>query len=132
MHPTFFVLVAFAAAGALGPPASGLVWLTILFGSVVAHQLSHSVVAMRRGVPVRDIVLLPIGGVSDTEQLPDRPLDELLVAGRTDGPPVRGPSTLTPRTPEPHCGPNKRIHPQYEGVNRCDAEPSTSSSAQEV
>lgn len=40
-------------------------WLVALFGSVTLHELSHSVVAMRLGLKVHDIVLLPIGGVSE-------------------------------------------------------------------
>lgn len=80
VHPTFLVLMAFAVLGMFGPPVTGVVWLVLLFGSVVAHELSHSLVAVQRGIPVHDIVLLPIGGVSEIERLPDRPRDELLVA----------------------------------------------------
>ncbi len=80
IHPTFLVLVAFVVAGWFGSPLSGAVWLGLLFGSVVAHELAHSVVAMRRGIPVRGIMLLPIGGVSEIERLPDHPRDELVVA----------------------------------------------------
>lgn len=80
LHPAFFVLVALAVAGALGPPLEGLLWLALLFGSVVVHELSHSLVARARGVVVKDIVLLPIGGVSEMERLPERPRDELAVA----------------------------------------------------
>ena len=80
LHPTFFILVALALTGMLGPPAAGLAWLALLFSSVVAHELSHSLCAVHRGIPVREIVLLPIGGVSEIERLPDRPRDELSIA----------------------------------------------------
>ena len=80
LHPAFFVLVALAVAGGLGPPLEGLLWLVLLFASVVVHELSHSLVARAKGVVVKDIVLLPIGGVSEMERLPDRPRDELVVA----------------------------------------------------
>ena len=44
------------------------------------HELSHSFVARRRGFTVRDIVLLPIGGVSEISGLPGAPADELAIA----------------------------------------------------
>jgi stage IV sporulation protein FB len=80
VHPTFFILVALVGLGWFGPPASGFVWLVLVFSCVVAHELAHSVVARGRGMPVKDIVLLPIGGASEIEHLTDRPRDELVVA----------------------------------------------------
>lgn len=80
VHPTFWILVVLAAVGALGPPLPTLGWLGLLFASVTAHELAHSVAARRRGIPVAGIVLLPIGGVSEMARLPDRPRDELVVA----------------------------------------------------
>jgi len=59
---------------------SGLLWVVAIFGSVTIHELSHSLVARRRGLTVRDIVLLPIGGVSEIEGLPGSPQDELVIA----------------------------------------------------
>ena len=55
-------------------------WLTALFVCVVVHELSHSLVARRRGFVVRDIVLLPIGGASEISGLPGTPSDELAIA----------------------------------------------------
>ncbi|HZQ26755.1 MAG TPA: site-2 protease family protein [Acidimicrobiales bacterium] len=80
VHPTFLVLIALALVGGLGPPAQGLLWLVLLFASVVAHELAHSLTARRFGVRVKDILLLPIGGVSEFERLPSAPRQELLVA----------------------------------------------------
>ena len=80
VHPTFLILVGLAALGFFGPPLGGVAWVLALFACVVAHELAHSVVANHRGIGVRDIVLLPIGGVSEMERLPDRPRDELAVA----------------------------------------------------
>jgi Zn-dependent protease len=58
----------------------GLIWIAALFVCIVIHELSHSVVARRRGFEVRDIVLLPIGGVSEILGLPGTPSDELAIA----------------------------------------------------
>ena len=60
--------------------AEGLLWIAVLFVCVVVHELSHSLVARRRGFAVRDIVLLPIGGVSEISGLPGAPADELAIA----------------------------------------------------
>jgi stage IV sporulation protein FB len=84
LHFTFVLLVALvllagAQPGAPGPFAQ-LGWLTIVFSSVLVHEFAHSLVARRRGMTVKGITLLPIGGVSQIEQLPDRPRDELVVA----------------------------------------------------
>ncbi|MGD6806620.1 MAG: M50 family metallopeptidase [Candidatus Bathyarchaeia archaeon] len=54
-----------------------------LFIFVVFHELAHSVVAKHYGIKVRKIVLYPIGGVSEIEEIPDNPAQEwrMAVAG---------------------------------------------------
>ena len=51
-----------------------------LIVSIVLHELGHSVVAIRKGCPVREITLLCIGGAAQMEKIPRRPLDEFLMA----------------------------------------------------
>lgn len=58
----------------------GLLLVVCLFGCVVLHELGHALVAQRLGVAVREIVLLPIGGVARLLSEPKRPLHELLIA----------------------------------------------------
>ncbi|HLN17908.1 MAG TPA: site-2 protease family protein [Acidimicrobiales bacterium] len=60
--------------------ANGLLWIAAVFGSVLVHELSHCVVARRRGVEVEDILLTPIGGLSQLHDMPEAPADELAIA----------------------------------------------------
>jgi Zn-dependent protease/predicted transcriptional regulator len=94
LHPSWFVIALIVtytfAAGelpALYPDWSeGLYWVVgavisvLLFGSVLAHELSHAVLARRFGLRVRDITLFIFGGAASLEGDPVRPLDEALIA----------------------------------------------------
>ena len=51
-----------------------------LFVFVVFHELAHSLVARRYNIKVRKIVLYPIGGVSEIEDLPNNPAQEWRMA----------------------------------------------------
>lgn len=82
MHLTFlFILVwgAFAYGGNAGPLYGVIVTLG-LFTLVLLHELGHSLAAMGYGIPVKDITLLPIGGVARLERMPEKPVQELVVA----------------------------------------------------
>lgn len=52
----------------------------LLFVFVVIHELSHSVVARHYNIKVRKIVLYPIGGVSEIDEIPDNPRVEWRMA----------------------------------------------------
>ena len=42
----------------------------ILFGSVILHELAHSIMATRYRIKVKQIILFIFGGVSDIEEEP--------------------------------------------------------------
>ncbi|HET8524879.1 MAG TPA: site-2 protease family protein [Thermomicrobiales bacterium] len=58
----------------------GVVAMLLLFGAVTLHEFAHSFQALRFGVRVRDITLLPIGGVARMESIPEQPRQELQIA----------------------------------------------------
>jgi Zn-dependent protease/CBS domain-containing protein len=89
VHITFPLILVWAAvqfgfmgqAGfSLSGAAFGVVATLLLFVCVVIHELSHSLTSTWMGYPVEDIVLLPLGGVSQIEEMPEGPGEELLMA----------------------------------------------------
>ena len=94
VHPSWlviFLLVTWSLATAYFPSVlpgepAGIPWLLgaiaslLLFGSVLLHELAHSLVAQRQGLQVRSITLFLFGGVSDLSGESPRPGVEFLVA----------------------------------------------------
>jgi stage IV sporulation protein FB len=58
----------------------GVVVTLLLFAIVILHELGHSLAALRYGVPVKQIVLLPIGGVAQLSRIPEEPIQEFVIA----------------------------------------------------
>jgi Zn-dependent protease len=82
LHITFILLI--AAVFVLSFPQFYLFFIILfLFVFVVFHELAHSIIARHYGFKVRKIVLYPIGGVSEIEEIPDNPSQEwrMAVAG---------------------------------------------------
>ncbi|MDR0993991.1 MAG: site-2 protease family protein [Verrucomicrobiota bacterium] len=85
VHITLLLfLPLFALSFAPGDGAAGLLFGLLgavgLFGSVVLHELGHSLVARAKGARILDILLLPIGGMARLDHLPHRPRDEMETA----------------------------------------------------
>jgi Zn-dependent protease/CBS domain-containing protein len=62
------------------PLVLGLVTGLLVFASVLAHELGHSWVALRQGIPVRSITLFLFGGMASLEKESETPGDTFWVA----------------------------------------------------
>jgi len=60
--------------------AAGLITSVLFFGSVMVHELLHSIVSQRQGIPVQSITLFFLGGVSQIGSEPKKPADEFRMA----------------------------------------------------
>jgi Zn-dependent protease/CBS domain-containing protein len=90
--PTWFVVAAlitwlFAPGVEDSVPGIGpwryvvsLGFAVLLYGSVLIHELAHTVVALRGGLPVRRISLYFLGGVSEIEKASTSPRQEAWIA----------------------------------------------------
>jgi Zn-dependent protease len=68
------------AMGALSSWLASAVGALALFASVLAHELAHSLVAVRNGLPIRRITLFIFGGIAHMESEPRTPGVELRMA----------------------------------------------------
>lgn len=87
VHATFALVLVWAAFNwgvgqGLGLTGAlyGITLISLLFVCVTLHELGHSLVARHYGMTVRDITLLPIGGLARLEGEPARPAQEFWMA----------------------------------------------------
>jgi Zn-dependent protease len=86
VHVTFLPVLIGAAwlgmaryGGASGATFGALAVL-LLFACVLLHEMAHSFQARARGIGVQEIVLLPIGGLTNLDLLAVEPEDEIRIA----------------------------------------------------
>ncbi len=85
VHWTFLLLVGYVLYSGWGTGGleRALFSVTLLFGvfaCVALHELGHALVARYFGIPTRDIILSPIGGVARLERMSERPWEEFWIA----------------------------------------------------
>jgi Zn-dependent protease/CBS domain-containing protein len=86
IHLTFVLILIWAAyrwssitgAGWEGA-AFGVVATLLLFVAITLHELGHSFQALKFGVRVNDITLMPMGGLAQMEEIPEKPSQELRI-----------------------------------------------------
>ena len=76
IHVTFLLLLILFLSG-------GIKWLALMIGVfffVTLHEICHSLVAKYYGIEVREITLLPIGGVASMSSMPEKPSQEFFIS----------------------------------------------------
>lgn len=76
IHITFLLLLVFFMTG-------GIKWVALLLGVfcfVTLHEICHSLVARSYGIEVREITLLPIGGIASMSSMPEKPIQEFFIS----------------------------------------------------
>jgi len=58
----------------------GIATSILFFASVVLHELGHSVMALKYGIPVKAITLFVFGGVAEIGKEPEKPMHEFTIA----------------------------------------------------
>ncbi|MDQ3694832.1 MAG: site-2 protease family protein [Chloroflexota bacterium] len=87
LHPTLALIVlwvlidwgGYGVAGA-GSLLFSLLFVALVFGCVLLHELGHAFMAMSYGVRVRDVTLSVIGGVARLDHFPTKPRTETMIA----------------------------------------------------
>ncbi len=86
LHWSFVLIIAWFGYVVFseGFQGSEIGWFVVLvicmFSFVVMHEFGHALAAKRYGVTTRDIILLPIGGMARLENIPENPIQELIIA----------------------------------------------------
>ena len=87
VHLTFILILVWAAyrwsvstGEGLQGALFGIVATLLLFFSVTLHELGHSMQALKHGVNVRGITLMPMGGLAQMDEIPEEPNKELGIA----------------------------------------------------
>lgn len=87
LHPSFAIVLLWVlidwnrlAGGAGGSIAFGLIFVCLVFGCVLLHELGHAFMAMHYGIRVHDVTLSVVGGVARMARMPVNPRAEAAIA----------------------------------------------------
>jgi Zn-dependent protease len=87
LHPSFLLIAlwviyhwGFRQNSGVTGTLYGLVLVGAVFVLVLLHELGHSMMAHEYGLRVRDITLVPFGGIARIEQMPSRPRAEAMIS----------------------------------------------------
>ncbi len=86
LHWSFFLIFLYALyiGWSENMTPGSIVWLMVyfiaMFGCVLLHEYGHSLAARRYGVRTHDIILTPLGGMARLTHIPEKPVQEFIVA----------------------------------------------------
>ena len=85
IHVTLLLLLAWYAWGGwrmagVGGAVEELVFIALVFVSVLLHEFGHIRAARGYGIPTPEVLLTPIGGLARIARMPDQPRQELVIA----------------------------------------------------
>ncbi len=86
IHWTFSILIVYIIYSnyRAGHDAERIGWMVLfvlsIFVTVFLHELGHALAAKRYGIKTQDITILPIGGLARLERMPEKPMQEFVVA----------------------------------------------------
>ena len=86
LHWTFSLLILFIVFVNYknGQNPTQILWSVLfilsVFVTVFLHELGHALAAKKYNIVTKDITLLPIGGLARLDRIPEKPVEELVVA----------------------------------------------------
>ncbi len=85
IHITFvmflvFIFVSSYLAKGMAQAISVTLFISGIFVCVLIHEVAHSLIARKFGKIAKSIIILPIGGVSSLDEMPEKPYQEIAVA----------------------------------------------------
>lgn len=85
IHVTFVIFLLFIYLFGLrkgaGVAINGVIFVSAVFASVLIHEIGHSLIARKFGKEAKSITLLPIGEVATIEEMPQKPVQEIIMSG---------------------------------------------------